>query len=236
MTDIVERLTNHISPLELDEDDQVALVPRWEVEDGIAELKSLRQQLAKRKMWANEIVEDATKELRQQLTRITHIANCETADSFLLLSDDEKRKWFAMATIESTRRKEVEQQLAEAVKMLSEQDFDYNRKTNAIIDRHSKQLAESQAREKVLRDALLNAVSTCFTEYSHHKFMTDHDFFVNKALALPSDSTALDSAIRQAKREALLEAADMFDDNGEYAGYGNELRRKADELDTNAGL
>jgi hypothetical protein len=50
--------------------------------------------------------------------------------------------------------KRLTQQLADAVKMLSEQGYEYNRKTNAIIERHSHQLAECQSREKVLRDAL----------------------------------------------------------------------------------
>jgi hypothetical protein len=39
-------------------------------------------------------------------------------------------------------------------KLLSDQGFEYNRKTNALIKRHSEQLAASQAREAKLRDAL----------------------------------------------------------------------------------
>ena len=46
MTDIVERLQRHISLNELDEDDQVALVPRWEVDEATDEIKSLRQRVA----------------------------------------------------------------------------------------------------------------------------------------------------------------------------------------------
>ena len=34
-----------------------------------------------------------------------------------------------------------------AVKMLSEQDFEYNKKTNAMIERHAAQLTEARARE-----------------------------------------------------------------------------------------
>ena len=75
-------------------------------------------------------------------------------------------------------------QLAEAAKtcakMLSEQDYEYNRKTNAIIERHARQLAECQAREKVLRDALADGISGATKE-----------------------------DIKQAKREALLEAAEV---------------------------
>jgi uncharacterized protein (DUF885 family) len=54
-----------------------------------------------------------------------------------------------LAELEDDEQKAVErcviaeQKLAEAVKMLSEQDYEYNRKTNAIIERHSQQLAEA---------------------------------------------------------------------------------------------
>jgi len=63
---------------------------------------------------------DVIESLRQQLARITNMANCGTVDSFLLLSDDDKRKWFAMSVIESTRRKEAEQQLAECQEILKD--------------------------------------------------------------------------------------------------------------------
>jgi hypothetical protein len=43
MSDIVERLRRHISLDELDADDQVANVPRWEVEEAAAEIERLRQ-------------------------------------------------------------------------------------------------------------------------------------------------------------------------------------------------
>jgi hypothetical protein len=46
---------------------------------------------------------------------------------------------------------EREKQLANAVKILSDQDFEYNRKTNALIKRHVKQLAERDQK----RDAAL---------------------------------------------------------------------------------
>jgi len=38
-------------------------------------------------------------------------------------------------------------QLAAAVQMLSDQDFEYNRKTNELIDRHVKQLAATSDKE-----------------------------------------------------------------------------------------
>ena len=45
----------------------------------------------------------------------------------------------------SDRAAELEQQLDNAVQMLSDQDFEYNRKTNDLIERHAQQLAERDA-------------------------------------------------------------------------------------------
>ena len=42
MIDIVEKLRRHIGLDELDADDQVACVPRWEVEEAINEIERLR--------------------------------------------------------------------------------------------------------------------------------------------------------------------------------------------------
>ena len=68
------------------------------------------------------------------------------------------------------------------------------------------QLAESQAREKVLRDAVLTWPDLPATDKELMFFWME----VRKALDLPHNSTALDEAIRQAKREALLDAAEEF--------------------------
>jgi septal ring factor EnvC (AmiA/AmiB activator) len=96
----------------------------------------------------------------------------------------------------------MQQQLTEAAKtcaeMLSEQDYEYNRKTNAIIERHAKQLAERQAREKVLRDALDKAI----------ELLPCGPQEILEARHLQSDSTALDAMLKQAKREALAWASE----------------------------
>ena len=84
------------------------------------------------------------------------------------------------------------------------------------------QLAESQAREKVLRD-LLEYSSYELRQYTEG--FTVHWEAVDAALALPFDSTALDEAIKQAKREALLEVANEYP----YI-TDDELRSMADEL------
>jgi len=81
----------------------------------------------------------------------------------------------------------------------------------AVIE-HSMEtaLAESQAREKVLRDALEQFDGLIKYQYTGNREAMSalmHAAGVGAvALDLPSDSTALDEAMRQAKREALLEA------------------------------
>jgi hypothetical protein len=83
------------------------------------------------------------------------------------------------------------------------------------------QLAECQARENVLRDALDN--ETDATENDGLKpLQASLD-----ALALPFDSTALDQAIRKAKREVLIEAANIVDINN-MPLKSRELRRMAE--------
>jgi hypothetical protein len=95
------------------------------------------------------------------------------------------------------------------------------------------QLSECQAREKVLRDELQ------MVAYDEEGFCMNPD--AAEALAMPYDSTALDEAIKQAKREALLEAASRFDGSLPFNwvcadGYSNgfdiagELNYMAEEL------
>ena len=50
--------------------------------------------------------------------RLKRIADCETAHNFLLLSDDDKRAWFALHIEESSRRKKAEDERDAAVKAL----------------------------------------------------------------------------------------------------------------------
>ena len=102
----------------------------------------------------------------------------------------ERRFDSAGREIKSNRawREEVEalrQQLAESTEVANLSEGMYR---SAI-----RQLAECQAREKVLRDALVRASG--YEAYMEDKVITN-------ALALPSDSTALDSAIRRALAES----------------------------------
>jgi hypothetical protein len=109
-----------------------------------------------------------------------------------------------------------------------------------VVDR---QLAESQAREARLREAL---------EFIKESMsVVDSYECAWKALAFPIDDTALKEAIKQAKqevidkyekdvriksfkaakREALLEAADKCDEDYRYKVLSKHLRRMAGELE-----
>ncbi len=105
-----------------------------------------------------------------------------------------------------------------------------------------KQLAKYQAREKVLRDALSQAAEdmegwgSYAGEYFQEKWDLNGDIEkLTKLDAMPSDSTALDTMLKQAKREALLDAATEFEEINPTAeiarcSVGDELRRMAEEL------
>jgi len=140
----------------------------------------------------------------------------------------------ALAEIKSLR-----QQLAVAAKtcaeMLSEQDYEYNRKTNAIIERHVKQLAEFQAREDYYRAAL-----EMYIMPMPDKDTTVMDILLAsteaamEALAMPSDSAALDTMLKQAKREQAEKCFDraLLKSNGHgVPGILEELRYMAKELE-----
>lgn len=81
-----------------------------------------------------------------------------------------------------------EQQLAEAVKMLSEQDYEYNRKTNAIIERHTKQLAECQAWEHKYRGDIASYIAMEQGEDAAANYLASQQY----------DHTILDTLLKQA--------------------------------------
>jgi hypothetical protein len=93
--------------------------------------------------------------------------------------------------------------------------------------RLSQQLAECQAREKVLRQEFtrLHAVVDATEPTQFQQALRRAD----KALSIPSDSTALDAMKQQARRAALLGAADIVDINN-MPLKSRELRRMAEEL------
>jgi hypothetical protein len=101
-----------------------------------------------------------------------------------------------------------------------------------------KQLAECQAREKVLRQAyylVRNSAAglTNYCEESANLRRCEKELEQGEALfrgICKDDSTALDDMLKKARREALVEAADYID----TAMFGSTgalyLRRKAEEL------
>lgn len=92
---------------------------------------------------------------------------------------------------------ELEKKRDAALSMLTEQDYEYNRKTNALIKRHAEQLAAQQLVIQQIREALqmLDRASNI----SCGK--------VQEALALPSDTTALNE-VRKAERERCAKVCD----------------------------
>jgi len=115
---------------------------------------------------------------------------------------------FTPKEIKALRQQKIacEQALAEWTKLFNEWDSPGEVHESLIgtqkdVNALQQQLVESLAREKVLRDALQDEFEYQSANYDE----PNHE--LGKALAMPSDSTALDSAIRQAKREILLEAA-----------------------------
>jgi hypothetical protein len=88
-----------------------------------------------------------------------------------------------------------------------------------------KQLAESQAREVVMRDALNDVLANATVHFPEHMIWP-----IESALAMTSDSTALDAMLKHAKREALLEAADKAESRA-FGVNADWLRRMAKELE-----
>jgi hypothetical protein len=139
----------------------------------------------------------------------------ESLHQQLKIQEDAANHWFTEANKDHNRYIKLEQQIADQPLSFGH----WKEVFEVSINDLKQQLAESQAREKVLRDALKD----------YHQFRPT-DISV-KALAVPSDSTALDTMLKQAKREALLEAAEYLatgiceNDNGDY------LRNMAKELE-----
>lgn len=91
------------------------------------------------------------------------------------------------------RVEELEAENAALIKMLSDQDYDYNRKTNDLIKRHTDNLLSAQHRIKELREALAT-IQSGFHE-SHQI-----NAVINPALANPDNTDELDALVRDAER------------------------------------
>ena len=98
---------------------------------------------------------------------------------------------------------------------------------------YEQQLAECQAREQLRIDALYALAKL---GNGDHYGNSEGNLIAYKALAMPSDSTALDELKRQWQRETLLEAADCFMNDPDYLVHDvfsitTMLRRMAKELE-----
>lgn len=102
---------------------------------------------------------------------------------------------------------------------------------NSEIESLLKRLAESQARAKRHAELAFYAVQALGSCDTPERWAADK--YLCESVALPSDSTALDSVIRQAKREALLEAITEWEKPyglTDGSKFIDRLRRMADEL------
>jgi DNA repair exonuclease SbcCD ATPase subunit len=158
------------------------------------------------------------------------------------MTDDEGQAFFA-------RIEYLEQQLADTKINLSHRDGCWQAAEERVIElkqqlaecqskaehweatchgqweNYQQLFAECQAREKVLQ----NFVDVCI-ELDDYLTITVTDA-LDKVRDLPSDSTALDSAIKQAKREALLKAIDCARNAYESGDVLEKLLNMVKELE-----
>jgi TolA-binding protein len=97
----------------------------------------------------------------------------------------------------------LRQQLAECQVRVTELAEMFARCAQKRIE-DEQQLAECQAREVVMRDALNDVLANATVHFPEHMIWP-----IESALAMTSDSTALDKMLKQAKREALLDAINL---------------------------
>jgi len=94
------------------------------------------------------------------------------------------------------------------------------------VAKWSREAGASQAREAKLREALEGLVSWVYAS-AHWGCTPLKVIYAQAVLALPTDDTALQEAIKQGQREVLMEAAEWFNE-GDPAWY--RLKEMAEEL------
>jgi hypothetical protein len=99
-----------------------------------------------------------------------------------------------------------------------------------VKSEREQQLAKCQAREKVLRNAL-DSFYVNDLQFSNVWGSSKTPKEIDEALTIPSDSTALDTMLKQAKRHALLEAIEMAKRYEWDSCYVRELEKMAKELE-----
>jgi DNA repair exonuclease SbcCD ATPase subunit len=191
-------------------------------------------------------------DLRQQVRELTELLDCVKSERDQQLADAEALRVCAdhdanelakqLAECQTSIIQQAEQLTNEQIALARTIEFleDENKKLHDAVTESKNEftfhweekLAECQAREKVLRDALQQCA------YDEEGYCINPD--AAEALDEPSDSTALDDCVKEAKREALLDAAEYCDNQwrwseGEYQEYeqdvGDGIRRMAKELE-----
>jgi hypothetical protein len=130
---------------------------------------------------------------------------------------------------ESTLFQAREKVLCDEIKSLRQQLSSYVKEDEIKANVNKllvEQLAESQAREKVLRDAL-DVLARLGNEPIFGN--SRGNCIAINALATPSDSTALDAMVKQAKREALNHVIRVWEINPDTSMI-SIARRMAEEL------
>lgn len=121
----------------------------------------------------------------------------------------------------------------ELINQLSESQAEAERYKSAWESSHNQAMQngqaalESQAREKVLRDAMSLAIYQHSGKGDPHMNHWTAVFY--NVLNANANSTALDSAIKQAKREALLEAVEIVKSEGVLFGC-KDLQHMAEKF------
>jgi hypothetical protein len=126
----------------------------------------------------------------------------------------------AVAELDSPVARMLEEKDAEIERLKAERDAAIKE-----VAKWAREAGASQAREAKLREAL---------EWCGKYEEDDHP--ANQVLALPTDDTALQEAIKQGQREVLMKAAEKFctmdsaeaDWEGEWAS--DHLRKMAEEI------
>ena len=105
-----------------------------------------------------------------------------------------------------------QKRIDDVLALLSEQDYEYNRKTNRLIERHAIQLAASQAHIKVLREVLENC-RLLAARHRKEEWATHMLRFCESGGSVANPLRQDDSALREllkAERERCAKVADEW--------------------------
>jgi hypothetical protein len=173
------------------------------------ECVSLRQQLA-----------ESDKSTLRLLETIKYLVGIAERGEGRKLFDEETAEQFVLDYV-----KRIEQQLAECQQKLEMAEA-VIAGDGALITGLKDELAKCQARETSLRDDMKLAsvqYMGCGGNLLPGEIVAAMTSILNRAMTLPSDSTALDAMLKQAKRDALLELESIRHFAWQH-GEGNTVR------------